>query len=298
MKRSSNTIKYRGFTLIELLVVIAIIAILAAMLLPALTRAKQKAQGIQCMSNQKQMVLGAIIYASDFNDNWVPNEPGGDQTVRWCAGNFDWNAANTDNTNSRELVNPAVSVLAPYTVNPKLYSCPADPSVVTGEGARVRSVSMSQNVGTVGVAEPGLPAGSPVNAQWVLDSNIGYSRQSLWQTYGKSSSMINPGTSMIWVFVDEHPDSINDAELAVQMAKTGPSGAWIDIPASYHGGSCGISFADGHAELHKWQGTVVQAPIVPGGASLGNGGSGRFAGGSQADINDLTWMQQRTCAHW
>jgi prepilin-type processing-associated H-X9-DG protein len=248
------------------------------------------------MNNQKQLVLAAVMYANDFNDNWVPNEPG--QSVAWCAGNLNWSASDTDNTNSRELVNPAVSILGTYTVNPNLYHCPADASVVVGEGARVRSVSMSQTVGTVGVGGPGLPAGGPVNGQWVLDQDIGTSPQSAWRTYGKTSSMIIPGTSMLWVFVDEHPDSINDAMLAVQMVKTGQFGAWIDIPASYHAGSCGFSFADGHAELHKWQGQVVQPPIVAGGASLGNGGSGRFAGSSAADIADLTWIQQRTSAPW
>lgn len=242
-----------GFTLIELLVVIAIIAILAAMLLPALSRAKQKAQGIQCMAHQRQLALAWKMYADDNSDR-LPASSGGPSV--WIAGWMDFGSSVTN-------WDPSVTILAsplwPYCKSVGVFKCPSDSSTVVNSMRqtvpRCRSVSMLNWVGGRNDAN-----GNPSPMNWSGNNGPGTGP---WRVYLKSTDFSSPGPSDTFVFLDERSDSINDGFFVVDMS--GYPGApvqLVDSPASYHGGSGGLAFADGHAEIHKWLTQfVLQAPL-------------------------------------
>lgn len=283
----------RGFTLIELLIVIAIIAILAAMLMPVLSQAKKRAQGAQCLSNGKQMMLAMTLYGSENHDFFPPNPDDGnsDPGYNWCSGSA--GIGQSQEFDPDVLSNPTLSLLISYLGgNVNLFRCPADIRQGIYQGTHAafightvpaaRTFSMNQAVGTIDSCfdqaelngSPYAHCGAPtlsVNGPW-LNGNHSNVRNNPWATFGTFASVRAPGPAMLWVLLDENPDGLNDAAFSFQMT----AASWLDAPGSYHNGACGFAFADGHSEFHRW----LDAPEPS----------------TAANATDWTWLAQRTSA--
>jgi prepilin-type N-terminal cleavage/methylation domain-containing protein len=288
-----------GFTLIELLVVIAIIAILAALLLPALVKAKIQAQSIQCMNNGNQMVKAWTMYASDNTDRCCNNYGVAQTAVEvqrrsyntWCVDNMDW-TTDQQNTNVALL---QLGQLGPYMAKSvAAYKCPADIflsalQVQARFQARVRSYSMNDFLGLFsqcgicgGTGESGSGTDYTYEAKNQFNSD--------WPQYLKLASIPQP--SQIYVMLEEHPDSINDGYFddGDQGSPAAPT-SWggSDTPASYHNGACGFAFSDAHSEIHKWQVSGTICPVVAG------GGLPDATLGTPANYTDRIWVCGHAC---
>ena len=285
-----------GFTLVELAVVIATVAIMVAVLLPALAGTRPNAQAFQCLENQRQLILAWQMYAQDNSDllppndfPWKTSESRNGTEKNWVFGSM---LVPLDMISTAVLVNPQLSLLALYNTNPAAYKCPADIAVIQNK-VRARSVSMNCAVGTrwysAGLGSPGGShagqPGDPVGGAWL--SGYYADPDPNYRTYGKITQMTKPGPSMTWVIIDENPDMINDPLMAVNMV---PGGNLVDFPAKYHAGGAGISFADGHSELHKWMDDFAQ--VLPPNTITGQSASIAAI----APYHDSAWLQPRTSA--
>ena len=275
-----------GFSQVDLLTVIVVLALLGLLLCPALARTEMTDQTLQCRNNLRQLIHGWRLYAEDNNDklpncfDWCgipsPTTPGS-----YANGSENYSPNNPDNTNILYLLHGS---LGPYVKAAAVYKCPADQSQALEGGVnypRVRTISMSQAFcyANEGHLEDG---DSPAN---------------FWRHYLRSTAIIRPSPSALWVLGDENPDSVNDAAMSVNMAGGNMYGGtpnpsrnkWMDGPSNLHDGGCGFAFADGHYELKKW--------TDPRTLALKTTYTQSFPYGIvQSNSPDIQWVKDRTTA--
>ena len=275
--------RHRAFTLIELLVVIAIIAILAAILLPSLSKAKMKAQGVMCMSNHRQLALAWRLYTDDNRDLllYASGDATSFQPGVWMSGTLDFTPSNLSNWD------PSVDIyrspMWPYCGKaPGIFKCPSDNSFVTVSGQvkpRIRSMVMNLYLGGF------------------KGTGAGVFSDKSWHLYKKFSDLSVPGPTKIFVFLDEREDAINWGNFYTEMkgypTRTIPANPaayqLADMPGAYHNKACGFSFADGHAEIKRWRDSRTTPPLKIGGLLFD--GSTQTASPRNQDVG---WLQDHS----
>jgi prepilin-type processing-associated H-X9-DG protein len=233
-----------GFSLVELCTVLAVSGLLLLTVVPALTRTRPGSEAARCMNNARRLVVAWQMYAHDNGDRIVVSLHGGSANdpqygINWASGWLDWTTS-TDNTNAALILTPKYGRLAAYLkATPDVFQCPADRYISAAQTARGwvrRARSSSINVG--------LGQGNGESGPW----------DTLYRHIVNTSELQYPTPAETWVFMDEHPDSINDGA-AFSPYRT----SWVDLPATYHNGGGGFAFADGHSEIHKWTGSLLRA---------------------------------------
>lgn len=279
---SPTSLPKTGFTLIELLVVIAIIAILAGMLLPALSKAKQKADSIACINNLKQTILAAQIYATDFDDKWPANGEG-DPNINlanppanyvasvWVEGREGSNL--TDEQTAQGMVSEKVSLIAPYLKSKASFRCPGDKKPIK-QGNKVFLRPRSYGMNTF-MAWADAPYHSEPNASY--------------RVFKKTTEVTQPST--FFVFGEIHPYSICRPQFGVHMNNNNV----YHVPGNFHGKQSNFAFADSHTETHRWVSPKFNSPNLPESDSFWHNHEAPLPGASIAEIqSDLTWLKTHT----
>jgi prepilin-type N-terminal cleavage/methylation domain-containing protein len=255
-----------GFSLVELLVVLGILAVVTALILPAVARARDSGAKARCIGNHRQVVLGWSLYAGDHRDElpWTVDDGDNVRFTNWVAGHL---RRPDEQRNTALLVDPRRSLLAAYVTQSAIYKCPSDPTRLA------RSISMNNRLNPVRVVGEVLAVG-------------GHGTNYL--IYRRQSEIGRPAA--IFVTLDERHDSINEANFACDLSHTGSlSGSgppspywWLDTPAAYHGRGVVLDFADGHVEQHRWREPTTLGPI----------GTTGFRRTTASDA-DIQWLQER-----